>query len=184
MKSKISLIAYTDGSASVAGKMAGYGGFGTFFYKHLNGKPKGFALGFKQTKTGRMEISALYYAIASLPKTYKEEVSLTVYSDSEYVVKSFTEGRLDKWVRNGWQNSSGEVKNKDMWSEILLALGNRKYLTLEMKHIYSHQVEREKDPIKKAALMKNLHIIGNIMADELAAYKEFDSYLDSDKLIK
>ena len=71
-----------------------------------------------------------------------------------------------------------------MWSEILLALGNRKYLTLEMKHIYSHQVEKEKDPIKKAALMKNLHIIGNIMADELAAYKEFDSYLDSDKLIK
>ena len=54
-----SIVAYTDGSAVVRGKMAGAGGFGTYFPKHLDGKPKAYSLGFKETKTGRMEIMAL-----------------------------------------------------------------------------------------------------------------------------
>ena len=40
-----------------------------------------------------------------------------------------------------------------------------------MKHIKSHQVEREKDSEKKKALLKNPHIVGNLVADNLANYK-------------
>ena len=176
------IVAYTDGSAVVRGKMAGAGGFGTYFPKHLDGKPKAYSLGFKETKTGRMEIMALYYAIASMPKKHGERVSLTVYSDSEYVVKSFTEKRLVKWVRNGWRNTSGDVKNKDLWKRLLVELNKKTYLTLHMVHIRSHQVEKCKDPIKKKELLKDPNIIGNMVADRLADYKRHKKLKELDNL--
>ncbi len=179
---KTEIIAYTDGSAVVRGEMAGAGGFGTYFPKHLSGEAKAYSLGFKETKTGRMEISALYYAIASMPIKYNSKVVLIVYSDSEYVVKSFTENRLTKWIRNGWRNSSGNVKNRDLWEAVLTALNKRTYLTLEMRHIRSHQVEKEKDPIKKANLMKDPNIIGNMVADRLADYKRHEILINKDKI--
>lgn len=75
-----------------------------------------------------------------------------------------------------------KFENIDLWKEVLEALDRRKYLRLDMKHIRSHQVEREKDPIKKAKLLKNPHIIGNLMADKLADYKRHKILLTSDKL--
>jgi ribonuclease HI len=129
-----------------------------------------------------MEISALLYAILSTPKNYNEKVNLIVYSDSEYVVKSFTENRLAKWVSNNWINTSGKVKNKDLWEKLLYELGERKYLSLEMKHIRSHQVEKEKNPVAKAYLMQDPNIIGNMVADRLADYKRHEKLKESDNL--
>lgn len=175
------VLAYTDGSAVVNGKNKGRGGFGTYF-PDLDGEKKGYSLGFKNSKTGRMEISALYYAIIAMPLSSKNRVILRVYSDSEYVVKSFTLKRLEKWIQAGWRNSSGEVKNKQMWKTLLEALNRRKYLKLEMVHIRSHQVEKEKDPEKKALLLKDPHIIGNMVADKLADYKRHTILLEDDTL--
>ena len=174
-------VAYTDGSAVVKGQCKGRGGFGTYF-PNLYGSKKGFSLGYKDTKTGRMELTALYYAIIAIKKS--ERCKLIVYSDSEYVVKSFTEGRLEKWIRAGWRNTSGEVKNQDIWSAIVKQLVDRPTMIFEIKHIKSHQVEKEKDPIKKKQLMKDPNIIGNMMADKLADYKRHKNLLDSDKLNK
>jgi ribonuclease HI len=166
------IFAYTDGSAVVAGKDKGRGGFATYF-PDLFGKRKAYSVGYLSGKTGQMEVTALLYAIRAMPKTSIEPIKLIVYSDSEYVVKSFTEGRLSKWVENGWRNSSGEVKNLDLWKEIIGELYVRRgdYLTLEMRHIRSHQVEKAKSEDDKKALMEDPHIIGNMMADRLADYK-------------
>ena len=164
------IYAYTDGSSVVKGKNKGNGGFGTYF-PDLFGKPKAFSLGFKQAKTGKMEVMALLYALKAMPDTYSETVKLIVYSDSEYVVKSFTEKRLKKWIAAGWRNSSGKVKNKKLWEKINLELISRGYLELEMRHIKSHQVEKEKDPEKRKILRENQHIKGNLIADFLADYK-------------
>ncbi len=161
---------YTDGSACVQGVNKGKGGFGVYF-PDLFGIPKGLSRGYKNGKTGGMEVEALYHALSWMPFTYIEPVTLVVYSDSEYVVKTFTENRLEKWIMKGWRNSSGAVKNQTLWELIVINLKEKKYLTLEMRHIRSHQVEKEKDPIKKAALMKDPHIRGNMMADRLADYK-------------
>ena len=171
------IIAYTDGSAVVKGKAKGNGGFGTYF-PNLYGKPKAFSLGFKDTKTGRMEISALYYAITAIRHDYPGY--LRVYSDSEYVVKTFTENRLQKWIDAGWKNTSGDVKNKDLWEAVKRELDARPEMTLEMIHIRSHQVEKEKNPLKKEELKQNDHIIGNMMADKLADYKRHKTLLSSD----
>tara|TARA_R110002049_G_scaffold281620_1_gene461269 strand:- start:2579 stop:3109 length:531 start_codon:yes stop_codon:yes gene_type:complete len=173
------VIAYTDGSAVVKGKAKGHGGFGTYF-PDLYGSKQAFSLGFKDTKTGRMELSALYYAITAI--RIDSAVELVIYSDSEYVVKSFTLGRLKKWIAAGWRNTSGEVKNKDLWKAIKHELDMRPLMTLEMIHIRSHQVEKEKDAAKKQALMQDPNIIGNMMADRLADYKRHTELLTSDKV--
>lgn len=164
------ITAYTDGSAVVNGARKGNGGFGTYF-PNLFSKPCAFSCGFKETKTGRMEITALLYAIKAMPLKYKEKVELTVYSDSEYVVKTFTENRIERWVSNNWRNSGGLVKNRDLWERILNELEKRGFLNLIMIHIRSHQVEKASTKEEKEKLMKNPHIRGNMVADRLADYK-------------
>jgi len=171
--------AYTDGSAVVRGVAKGNGGFGTYF-PDLYGSKAAFSLGFKTTKTGRMEVSALFYAINAIKKD--SAVELIVYSDSEYVVKSFTENRLQKWMANGWRSSGGSIANIDLWKPIVQALKDRPLMKLTMIHIRSHQVEKEKDPKRKKVLMKDPNIIGNMMADGLADYKRHKNLLDSDKI--
>lgn len=166
---------YTDGSAVVRGAMAGHGGFGTYF-PNLFGEPKAFSKGFSYTKTGRMEITALLTAIKSIPKTSLEKINLICYSDSEYVVKTFTENRLEKWIENNWTNSSGDVKNRDLWESVKKELGKRDFLTLEMRHIKSHQVEKCKDRNKKEELLKDPHIRGNMIVDKLADYKRHKKF--------
>ena len=174
------ILAYTDGSAVVTGKNKGNGGFGTYF-PDLNGQHVGYRCGYKSTKTGRMELTALYHAIVAIDKT--TICKLKVYSDSEYVVKSFTEGRLKRWIKAGWKTAaSQEVKNKDIWLEIVHAISKRPKMVFDIKHIRSHQVDKEKDKSKKMDLMKDPHIIGNMMADRLADYKSHDVLLDCDKI--
>ena len=124
-----------------------------------------------------MEVLALLYAIKAMPERMNKQAILEVYSDSEYVVKSFTEGRLKRWIAAGWINSSGLVKNKDLWEQIMIELKRRSYMIFRINHIRSHQVDKEKDPIKKKLLQKDPHIIGNMMADWLADYKRHETLL-------
>ena len=56
-----------------------------------------------------MELIAV---IAGLEALKKEGLDITVYSDSQYVVKAFEEGWLEKWVKTDFK---GGKKNKDLW---------------------------------------------------------------------
>lgn len=170
------VVAYTDGSAVVNGANKGKGGFGTYF-PDLFGKRAAYSQGFEVALTGQMEVLALLHAIQAMPKRHSESIELVIYSDSEYVVKSFTEGRLLRWATAGWINSSGEVKNKALWQEILQSLETRTYLKLSMKWIKSHQVEKVKTQSEKDELMKNPNIVGNLVADMLADYKRHKKLL-------
>lgn len=47
---------------------------------------------------------------------------ITVYSDSQYVVKAFNEHWLDGWIKKGWKRGKNEpVKNVDLWKRMLAA---------------------------------------------------------------
>lgn len=162
------LIAYTDGSAVVSGQNKGKGGYGVYF-PDFDGQPKGLYQGFENTKTGRVEQMGLLAAIKSIPYESDKAITLKVFSDSQYVVKAFTDHRLDKWISNGWTNTSGKVKNRDLWEKILFELSARKsFLTLDINWIKGHQLDKEKDPKKLIELKKDPHVIGNAMADKLA----------------
>jgi len=66
------------------------------------------------TTNNRMEMMGAIVALESLPRPSV----VTLYSDSQYVVKGMTEW-LEGWVANGWHTSAGKpVKNMDLWKRL------------------------------------------------------------------
>lgn len=48
---------------------------------------------------------------------------VTLYSDSQYLVKAFTEHWLDEWIKKGWKRGQNQpVKNVDLWKRLLKAM--------------------------------------------------------------
>ena len=44
------------------------------------------------------------------------------YSDSQYVIKAFTDNWIDGWIRRGWKNAQKQpVKNVDLWKRLIAA---------------------------------------------------------------
>ena len=52
--------------------------------------------------------------IAGLEALNKEGMKVSIYSDSQYVVKAVREGWLKKWIDT---NFKGGKKNRDLWME-------------------------------------------------------------------
>jgi ribonuclease HI len=65
--------------------------------------------GFRLTTNNRMELMAVIVALESLTK---KNISLTIYTDSQYVMNSVEEKWLDNWIRTDFK---GGKKNKDLW---------------------------------------------------------------------
>jgi ribonuclease HI len=69
-----------------------------------------------RTTNQRMEIMAVLEAVKA-PET--DGASLTVISDSTYVVKCFQDRWWEGWLRRGWRNSQGKpVANQDLWEPL------------------------------------------------------------------
>jgi len=67
-----------------------------------------------QTTNNRMELTAALEGLSLVPN----DTEVTVYSDSEYVVKGACSW-LDGWKRKGWKNAAKQpVKNQDLWESI------------------------------------------------------------------
>lgn len=104
------IIIYTDGACS---GNPGPGGWATVLI--YNGKEKEISGGNKNTTNNIMEITAVIEGLKALK--YPCEVEL--YSDSAYVVNTFTQGWIFNWMQKGWKTASGDsVKNKELWQEL------------------------------------------------------------------
>jgi ribonuclease HI len=95
---------YTDGASR---GNPGPGGYGTILF--WGGHKKELSQGYKRTTNNRMELMAV---IAGLRALKKEGLRITIYSDSQYVVKAWEQGWLKKWIAT---NFKGGKKNKDLW---------------------------------------------------------------------
>ena len=95
---------YTDGSSR---GNPGPGGFGVMLI--WNEHRKEISKGFRLTTNNRMELLAV---ISGLEAITKKELPVTIYSDSQYVVKAIEEGWLKKWI---FTDFKGGKKNKDLW---------------------------------------------------------------------
>jgi ribonuclease HI len=63
-----------------------------------------------------MEIMAAIVGLGAL----KEQCEVTLYSDSEYLVKAMARGWAQKWRANGWKrNKRQRVLNPDLWERLL-----------------------------------------------------------------
>ncbi|MBM3414744.1 MAG: ribonuclease HI [Bacteroidetes bacterium] len=105
------VLIYTDGSSR---GNPGPGGYGVIL-KH-GGIEKELSKGYRYTTNNRMELLAV---IEGLKALRKKELSVMVYSDSQYVVKAVKEGWLKKWIAT---NFKGGKKNPDLWKELYLLL--------------------------------------------------------------
>ncbi len=72
---------------------------------------KELSQGYKHTTNNRMELMAV---IAGLNALKKNGMNVTIYSDSQYVVKAIEEGWLKTWIKT---NFKGGKKNPDLWKE-------------------------------------------------------------------
>ena len=118
MTTKVSI--YTDGSAR--GNPDGPGGYGTvieFIDSNGNEHVREYSTGYKKTTNNRMELMAAIAGLEALTKP----CHITLYSDSQYLVKAFNEHWLDGWIKRGWKRGKNEpVKNIDLWKRLLKAM--------------------------------------------------------------
>lgn len=111
---------YTDGAAR--GNPDGPGGYGTILsFVDFKGQEhiKELSAGYQKTTNNRMEMMAVIAGMEALNRSCE----ITVYSDSQYVVKAFNEHWLDGWIKKGWKRGKNEpVKNVDLWKRLLAAM--------------------------------------------------------------
>ena len=99
------LVIYTDGASR--------GNPGPVLYGAIlqwGSSRKELSAGFRRTTNNRMELMAV---IAALEALNREGLQITIYSDSQYVVKAVMEGWLKNWIATDFK---GGKKNKDLWT--------------------------------------------------------------------
>ncbi|MCG2617314.1 ribonuclease HI [Terrimonas sp. NA20] len=96
---------YTDGSSR---GNPGPGGYGTILMAGPHRKE--LSQGYRFTTNNRMELMAV---IAGLQALKNDGMNVTVYSDSQYVVKAVEQGWLKNWLATDFK---GGKKNKDLWT--------------------------------------------------------------------
>lgn len=99
---------YTDGAAR---GNPGPGGYGVVLL--ANGHRKELAKGFRLTTNNRMELMAV---IAGLEALKKQDLKITIYSDSKYVVESVQKGWVFQW---NMKPDFAKKKNRDLWKKFL-----------------------------------------------------------------
>ncbi|MFA5068167.1 MAG: ribonuclease H, partial [Candidatus Izemoplasmatales bacterium] len=114
-KHKTNFKIYTDGSCR---SNPGCGGYAYTIYDEMGGvwvKSSGCQI---DTTNNRMELTAAIEALNAIDKFYPEKKteSVTIYSDSAYLVNCFNEKWIEKWMANGWKTyDKKDVINKDLW---------------------------------------------------------------------
>lgn len=98
------IVIYTDGSSR---GNPGPGGYGAILM--YGDKRKELSAGYRRTTNNRMELMGV---IAALEALKKKGLSVTIYTDSQYIVKAINEGWLNKWLATNFAKGK---KNKDLW---------------------------------------------------------------------
>lgn len=152
---------YTDGASR---GNPGPGGYGTILmYGDL---VKELSQGYRMTTNNRMELMAV---IAGLQALKKNNIPVTVYSDSQYVVKAIEQGWLKTWIATDFK---GGKKNKDLWMQYYHLAKNK---TLRFVWVRGHADNPYNNPCDelatKAADGKNLLVDAGYEAERNSLFK-------------
>lgn len=110
---------YTDGSSRGNPGPGGWGAILRYTDKTGVVHEKELSAGYANTTNNRMELLGVIVALEAL----KHPCSVTVISDSKYVVSAFNENWVSGWVTRGWKTASkSPVKNVDLWQRLLCAM--------------------------------------------------------------
>ena len=140
---------YTDGAAR--GNPDGPGGYGTILsYVDSRGTEhrKELSAGYQRTTNNRMELMAAIAGLEALNRPCK----VTLYSDSQYLVRAFNEHWIDGWIKKGWKRSANEpVKNVDLWKRLLSAKQPHQVTFIWVKGHNGHPQNERCDRLAPAA---------------------------------
>ena len=144
---------YTDGACI---GNPGPGGYGAILL--YDGHRKEQSGGYSRTTNNRMEIMAAIVGLGAL----KEKCRVTLYSDSNYLVKAISGGWAIRWRANGWKrNKTDKALNSDLWRKLLELC---EYHEVQFRWIKGHAGTPE-----------------NVRCDELAMQAANQSHLPPDK---
>lgn len=110
-KNSPSIVIYTDGACS---GNPGPGGWGALM--RFGSAEKEIFGGEDDTTNNRMELMAAIKALEAIKPGYNG--SITLWTDSTYVMKGITEW-IHGWKKRGWKKSDKKpVINKDLWQQL------------------------------------------------------------------
>lgn len=116
--SKLQVRLFTDGASRGNPGPGGYGAVLQFTDSSGKLHERELSQGFECTTNNRMELLAAIVGLEAL----KRPCSVTLYSDSQYVVNAFSQHWVEGWLKRGWKNAKKEpVKNVDLWKRLLAA---------------------------------------------------------------
>ena len=140
---------YTDGSAR--GNPDGPGGYGTILiYIDSRGTEhrREYSAGYQKTTNNRMELMAAIAGLEALTKP----CNVTLYSDSQYLIKAFNEKWLEGWIKKGWKRGKNEpVKNVDLDRKSVKAMEPHKVTFHWVKGHNGHPMNERCDELATTA---------------------------------
>jgi ribonuclease HI len=145
--------AYTDGASTGSRGPGGYGAVISW-----KGRIEEISGGERETTNLRMEITAACVALEMIDEGY----TVSIYSDSSYLVNCMRRGWYKKWRENGWLNHrKAPVANRDLWERLLEA--TQRHHEVQWRKVKGHQKS------------SGAHKIGNDRADELAVSAKWEA---------
>jgi ribonuclease HI len=154
---------YTDGACR---GNPGPGGYGVvlLYGEHR----KEISGGYRRTTNNRMELMAVIVGLKAL----KEQCRVTLYSDSEYVVKAMTEGWARRWRANGWmRNKKEKAVSPDLWEQLLTL---SEYHDVEFRWVRGHAGDLENERCDQLAVEATQQ--SDLLIDEV-----YESYITNQK---
>lgn len=105
---------WTDGSGTVLGEPGGWAYVLTTVARSGELVVKENSGAEASTTNNRMEMTAVLEGLRAI----KRPSVVVVHTDSQYVMKPFTEGYLKRWEAKNWR----KVKNEDLWQLLKVAV--------------------------------------------------------------
>jgi ribonuclease HI len=139
---------YTDGACLYN---PGPGGWGAVL--RYGSHEKRISGGERATTNNRMELTAAIKGLSLL----KEPCSVTLYSDSSYLVNAIEKGWLSSWQKNGWRTAAKKpVLNEDLWRELIPLLDMHDVSFVWVKGHAGHEMNELCDAMASAEAQKML----------------------------
>ena len=142
-KQKFAISASTDGACS---GNPGPGGWGALI-RFQDGSEVEFGGFNPETTNNRMELKAALFVLEELKK-FKLHPSLTLRSDSKYLIDGMEKWMLN-WKKKGWKTSSGKpVLNQDLWK----ALDDPQLPKIKLEYVKGHSGDLDNDRVDAIAV--------------------------------